>query len=122
MKLTFKHAFVFTLLVVLISITYLSLSPQPKMVASNDKVGHFIAYGTLMMNLGILFANDNKKLMFSAVFAFIYGGLMEFGQYFVPGRSVSGLDLLANTGGVLIGYVFILLTGKRLRKFFRMNS
>lgn len=110
-----------SLLVVILGITYLSLSPQPKMVASNDKVGHFIAYGTLMLHLGLLFAGNPKRLLIAGAFAFIYGGLMEFGQSFVPGRSVSGLDLLANTGGVIIGYGLTLLFGKRVRKLLRMQ-
>lgn len=110
-----------SLFVVIAGITYLSLSPQPKMMASNDKVGHFIAYGTLMLHLGLLYGGNRKRLLISAAFAFIYGGLMEFGQGFVPGRSVSALDLLANTGGVILGYGLILLFGKRLRKLLKMR-
>ncbi len=110
-----------SLVIVLVGITYLSLSPQPKVMASNDKVGHFIAYGTLMLHLGLLYTGNRKRLLNAAVFAFIYGGLMEFGQWFVPGRSVSGLDLLANTGGVVIGFVLTLLFGKSVQKLLRMK-
>ncbi|GAB5417403.1 MAG: hypothetical protein Crog4KO_29850 [Crocinitomicaceae bacterium] len=121
MKLSMKLFVMLSLVAVLAGITYLSLSPQPKMVASNDKIGHFIAYGTLMLHLGLLYSGNQKRLLIAAIFAFIYGGLMEFGQWFVPGRSVSALDLLANTGGVVIGYVLTLLFGKRVQKLLRMR-
>lgn len=116
-----NHLIGLSLIVVLIGIAYLSLSPSPKMVAGNDKLGHFIAYGTVMLHLGLLYAGNHKHLLIAAVSAFFYGGLMEFGQWFVPGRSVSGLDLLANTGGVFIGYTLTLLFGKPVRKLFRLQ-
>ncbi|MDB3906974.1 VanZ family protein [Crocinitomicaceae bacterium] len=121
MKFGFKLLIQLSLIGVIIGIAYLSLSPSPKLTASNDKLGHFIAYGTLMFHLGLLTANNRKSLLISAVFAFVYGGLMEFGQYFVPGRSVSGLDLLANTGGVLIGYLFTLVLAKPIRKLLKVR-
>lgn len=121
MKIGFKLFIQLALIGVLIGITYLSLSPSPKLTASNDKVGHFIAYGTLMLNLGLLTVENRKALILSGVFAFVYGGLMEFGQYFVPGRSVSGLDLLANSGGVVIGYLLTLAIAKPIRKLLRVQ-
>lgn len=121
MKLSFKLLIQLSLLLVIIGITYLSLSPSPKLAASNDKVGHFIAYGTLMLHLGLLTVNNRNRFILSVVFAFVYGGLMEFGQWFVPGRSVSGLDLLANTGGVAIGVVFSLVLAKPVRKLLRIR-
>ena len=121
MKISFKLLFQLSLLGIIVGITYLSLSPSPKLTASNDKVGHFIAYGTLMLNLGILVVGNRKKLIQAAVFVLIYGGLMEFGQYFVPGRSVSALDLLANTGGVLIGVLLTLILAKPIRRLLRIS-
>lgn len=121
MKFGFKLLLQLSLVGVVIGITYLSLSPSPKITASNDKVGHFIAYGTLMLNLGLLTVENRKYLWISAVFAFIYGGLMEFGQYFVPGRSVSALDLLANTGGVVIGFLLTLIIAKPIRKVLKIR-
>lgn len=121
MKFWMKVLVRMSLLGVILGIAYLSLSPSPKLTASNDKVGHFVAYGTLMLHLGLLFAGNRKRLMQAALFAFFYGGLMEFGQYFVPGRSVSALDLLANTGGVVIGWVLTLLLGKSTQKLLRLR-
>jgi VanZ family protein len=34
---------------------------------------------------------------------FIYGLLLEFLQGFIPGRESSLMDVLANTGGIVIG-------------------
>lgn len=120
MQFSIKLLVQLSLIGVIIGITYLSLSPAPKLAASNDKVGHFVAYGTLMLHLGLLTVNVRKRFVWSAVFALVYGGLMEFGQWFVPGRSVSGLDLVANTGGVVIGIVLTLALGKSVRKLLKI--
>ena len=121
MKVGFKLLVQLSFVAVIVGITYLSLSPAPKLMASNDKVGHFIAYGTLMLNLGVLTVENRKHLLISGLFAFVYGGLMEFGQYFVPGRSVSGLDLLANIGGVVLGYLLTLVIAKPVRKLLKIS-
>jgi VanZ family protein len=97
-----------------LGITYLSLSPSPEVTAGNDKVGHLIAYSVLMMHVGWLFPRN--KLWFAAVLSFFYGAFMEFGQYFVPGRFVSSLDLLANTIGVVIGWGIVLFTYNWMRR------
>ncbi len=91
-------------LIVLVSITYLSLSPKPALTASNDKLGHFIAYSvlTFLILRSFVIRNVNRLLML-LVFSILYGVLMEYGQRFVPGRSFSIYDMIANTSGVLIG-------------------
>lgn len=98
----------------ILGITYLSLSPSPEVTAGNDKVGHLIAYGVLMIHVGWLFPRN--KLWLAAILSFLYGAFMEFGQYFVPGRFVSSLDLLANTAGVLLGWGFVLVTHNWVRR------
>jgi VanZ family protein len=40
----------------------------------------------------------------------LYGALLEGLQAFVPGRFMSGADLLANTLGVLLGFAGFALT------------
>jgi len=39
----------------------------------------------------------------------LYGGMDEFHQHFVPGRSVDVYDFLADTIGALIAIVFIVM-------------
>ncbi len=107
-----------TLLMILIGIAYLSLTPSTSVSVGNDKLGHFIAYGTLMFNLGLLTIDKRTHFLFAALFALFYGAVMEYGQSFVPGRTVSFYDMVANASGVFIGGVFTLLIGKRIRNLF----
>jgi VanZ family protein len=43
-----------------------------------------------------------------------YGFLMELLQGFVPGRDPSGLDMIANSSGILVGLVIFLLFKKQI--------
>lgn len=122
MKLGFKLLIQIALVCVIVGITYLSLAPAPKLAASNDKLGHFIAYGTLMFNLGLLTVENRRHLWISVAIAIAYGGLMEFGQYFIPNRSVSALDMLANTGGVVLGFLLTIFLARPIRKLLGVQS
>jgi len=102
-----------SLAAVIIGITYLSLTPTTSVSVGNDKVGHLIAYAVLMTNLGLFFID--KKIWVAIVLALFYGAFMEFGQYFVPGRMVSMYDMLANAGGVLIGWGIVVLFGRKMK-------
>ena len=103
-----------SLALVIIGITYLSLTPTTSVSVGNDKVGHFIAYAVLMTHLGLLFLD--KKMVVPILLALFYGAFMEFGQYFVPGRSVSMYDMLANATGVLIGWGIVALFGHKIKR------
>ena len=110
-----------TTVVVLIGIAYLSLRPSVQLVEVNDKVGHFIAYFTLMFVMGLGFWKRKKELLMAFVISAIYGVLMEIGQYFVPGRSFSFLDMLANASGALLATGFLLLFGKNIIHLLRIK-
>ena len=94
------------LLMELLGIIYLSLkSPNGGVnVQLNDKVGHFIGYGVLSLNTFLVFG-FRTRLQTTLILLFLigWGVLMEGLQGFVPGREVSGLDILANSIGVAIG-------------------
>ena len=94
-----------SLAAVLVGIAYLSLTPTTSISVGNDKVAHFIAYGTLMANIGLIVLPKRKQFIWGIFFALCYGALMEGGQYFVPGRTVSGMDMVANLSGVMIGAI-----------------
>lgn len=92
----------------LLVIVYFSLkSPQAGVnVQLNDKVGHFIGYGILSLNTFLVFGFRSKwHTTFILLFLIGWGVLMEWLQGFVPGRDVSGLDIVANAIGVAIGAV-----------------
>ena len=89
-----------------VGIVYLSLkSPSGGVhVQLNDKVGHFIGYGILSLNTFLVFGFRSRlQTTFILLFLIGWGVLMEGLQGFVPGREVSGLDIVANSIGVAIG-------------------
>ena len=108
-------------LCVLIGIAYLSLRPSVQLVEVNDKVGHFIAYFTLMFLMGLGFWKKKKELLRALVISAVYGVFMEVGQYFVPGRSFSFLDMLSNASGALLATGFLLLFGKNIIHLLRIK-
>lgn len=83
---------------------------------TNDKVGHFLAYGTFSMNVCLLFNRWKKELLFSLIGIVLYGILIEFLQGFVR-RETSFYDFLANTAGVAIGVTIIALFRRPLSAF-----
>lgn len=111
-----------SLVVILVAIAYLSLTPSTTVSVGNDKVGHFIAYGALMFNLGLLTIDQKRKFLLAILAALCYGALMEWGQSFVPNRSVSLYDMFANAGGVALGSLLSLLVGIRIRSLFQPKS
>ena len=84
-------------------VTWASLSPGGSgALGSWDKLAHGLTYAVFALlgwRLGL--ARAGFTILCVAIVA--YSGLMEFGQSFVPGRMMSGLDLVANTVGVVLG-------------------
>jgi VanZ family protein len=100
-------------LVVFLVITLLSLSPPESgiEIPGNDKVGHFLAYFAFSFNLCLL-ARRNVHLVWIFPMIIGYGILIEFLQGLIPGRMPSGLDVLANSTGVLVGSTLYFLVNK----------
>lgn len=116
-----------SLIVYMALIVFLSVMSSPEEVPEIrylDKLVHFVMYfimgGLVVMNLrrpayrpwrgGTLW----RPIAVAAVSAFLYGLLMEVFQYFIPHRSASFFDALANGAGGLFGaYIFV--------RFFRVE-
>lgn len=81
------------------AIVWGSLTPSPPS-AGNDKVGHFAVYGVLMFWFAQLYA---RRLGCAAGFIAMGIGL-EFVQGGLGYRSFELYDMLANAGGVLLGW------------------
>lgn len=66
-----------------------------------DKLYHFILYGIFTL---LAFRISKTKTFFYIICIGIvaYSGLMEIGQSFVPNRSMSLYDFLANSIGVIL--------------------
>jgi VanZ family protein len=73
-----------------------------------DKIVHFIIFGLLLFLS--LYSNKNRynrKIALSSLIICIgYGIIIEFIQEYIPGRSFSIYDILANSIGVGLGYLF----------------
>ena len=96
----------------------LHLPPLPGI----DKVAHAVVYGALAATTIFAFNvryKEEKSLMVMAAtifFCFCYGISDEFHQLFVPGRSTSGLDVLADVCGALLTCLFWALTWRKRQK------
>lgn len=104
-----KTLFLFTLVITVV-IAYLSLAPKPTVTASNDKLGHFIAYATLcVFSLRSLNLERKRSVLYILLGVITYGMLMELGQLFIPGRHFSEMDLVANAFGAVAGWILHLV-------------
>jgi VanZ family protein len=80
-----------------------------------DKLVHFVIYSVLAFLVNRLLRSQTRfaslsthHYQFTVVFTLLYGVSDEIHQAFVPGRTPSLLDLLADGGGALL---FCLLAG-----------
>jgi len=86
-------------------VTYLSLIPDPPTInaTGSDKVAHALAYGTLMLWFLQLYPIYRRPII--AVGLITMGILLEFLQGFTAARSFEYMDMVANTGGVTLGWL-----------------
>ena len=87
------------------STIYLSLLPgleQPLKFWNSDKLYHMLCYAWLGALPLVAFAKGDTAR--NAAYCMIpLGGLIEWGQSFVPGRTSSMLDAVFNAVGVFLG-------------------
>jgi VanZ family protein len=76
-----------------------------------DKIVHFFIFGILMIlaSYGLkkykaAYQKPENPLVFALVYSLFFGVLIEVIQQFVPGRSFSIADIVANSIGVALGY------------------
>ncbi len=90
-------------------ITVLSLLPGEKVKPLNlvwDKAAHAMAYGILALLVGLTFTRGLQRWL-GILGLFGLGGLLEIGQIYVPNRSASTFDMLANGIGILLGVLLL---------------
>ncbi len=86
-----------------------------------DKFAHMIAYGVLAGT--VLFAHNEQQrnrrpwrvMVLTMVFCLLYGISDEFHQSFIPGRTVSVYDLLADCSGAAMSCIFWARWRQRIR-------
>lgn len=87
----------------LIIYTYLSLSSSPgdHVPLYNDKLMHFTGY--FIAGVSITFALPNRPIWQRWLLLVIYSTGIEIAQHFMPPRTFSWLDILANMAGAATG-------------------
>ena len=92
----------------LLLITYLATTEMehPVMTSINDKAGHILAFICLAFLVDFSFP-DSRFDFLKILPLLAYGLLIEVIQYFLPHRMFSVLDILADSGGVMIYALFI---------------
>lgn len=80
----------------------LSLVPLPSTGTAvyQDKIAHFLMYG-IMGFLAYISVPSEGRRKYLLVFIVLLGAALELIQVYIPGRSASYIDLVANTGGVV---------------------
>lgn len=88
--------------------TYLSLVPQPgeAFATAPDKFLHVLCWFMLLLSLRLA-VNGRRFPVLAAAALFVYSVVVEVGQYWVPNRTFSGLDILANGAGVILGLLLV---------------
>jgi VanZ family protein len=91
---------------IIAAIVYLSLATLAVEtdVPQGDKLGHLLAYGALMAWWAQLYVAPSTRLKLGLAFIAL-GAAMELAQGLTPSRYPELLDLLANTSGVLLGWL-----------------
>lgn len=86
-------------------IEYLALTPQHIEVLDGlwDKQNHFIAFFALYVLLS--FAYSHFLILKKIAFLLLIGFQIEATQYFIPGRSSSAMDIIADSVGIIIGII-----------------
>ncbi len=102
---TKRRAFLTLWLASVAATVYVSLLPRLELPVdfwNADKLYHMAAYAWLGGLPLWAFASGNRAR--AAAYCMIpLGGLLEWGQSFVPGRTASMLDAVANALGVFVG-------------------
>ncbi|SEL19859.1 Predicted lipoprotein [Aquimarina amphilecti] len=110
-------------------ITWLSLAkvliPVDIKVEGSDKIGHFLAYFVFAIVWFLFFffsrkqsMSFSKSLLISAVFAFLFGLLMEFCQDTLTSyRNSDWNDVLANTSGIVLAVIVMIMLKNKLVSF-----
>jgi VanZ family protein len=83
----------------------LALLPQDELPAVDlsDKLAHGIAFFGLA-GLGVLAFPGKRSARLCALGLLLFGAAIEAAQSLIPGREPSGLDMMANTGGIILGF------------------
>lgn len=87
-----------------ITLSLMPNPPDPLSFEQRDKLSHFLAYGWLMLWFCQLYSGAARRGGWALAFVALGVGL-EFVQSLTPDRAYEVLDMAANAGGVLLGWL-----------------
>jgi len=90
---------------------YLSFTTQPPEipVEQGDKIGHLLAYGTLMYWWSQLLVTARQRFGLAAALI-VLGIAIEYGQGMTSWRTFEYFDMVADACGVALGAILVALT------------
>ena len=94
-------AWLLVLTVIVLSLVRVAADARPH---GSDKLGHMLAYATLMFWFAQIYSRGRTRLLIAAGLA-LMGVALEIAQGFTGYRSFEYADMAANTVGVAIGWV-----------------
>lgn len=96
-------------------LTYMLVTPKPFIVPQSlslsDKMAHMCAGMVIAIGVTMSFARVNWALLLGLC---LYGAMTEIIQHFVPGRSFSLYDQLANMLGYFLGLLTVYASYRQL--------
>ena len=99
------------LITAVIVLSLININAAMPDVKNGDKIGHFIAYFTLMVWFAWLYPKAWVRNLYAIGFI-ILGGLMEVLQSMTDYRMGDIEDFHVNTIGVIVGFVFAVFTSQ----------
>lgn len=100
----------FFVLLVIYTILGLSSNPGGMVPVFNDLLMHLSGY--IVAGISISFARPSASYWQRALFLLAYSIAIEICQHFMPPRTFSLLDILANFSGIIIGLLCFALLKK----------
>lgn len=90
--------------------------PEQLVFWNSDKLLHLLAYAVLACLALIAVHRLRRGALWAFLMSAVYGVVDEVHQSFVPGRSASGLDLIADAlGAALVAVAWLIATRARRR-------
>jgi len=106
-KLTYQLPWILVMFLLSLQSVSTSINLPTSATDGSDKVVHFLAYGVLGFTLVRGFEVLLKRyVVWSLIIGVVYSGLSEWIQSYIPGRSASLSDLIANVLGVIVCVLF----------------
>ncbi len=95
------------LMLLILAVSYLALTPKPPEMMDTgwDKLNHALAFAVLAFSANLSYPAAPNRWIYVLLALFVYGGLIEILQTFVPGRAGEWGDLVADTVGIACGAI-----------------